>query len=317
MATCSPSSSAAISNVVRVAAGKRPTRCSKADRSRAVNGIASGRAARPSSCASDKPFGSSSRASGFPAASASSHSRTRSAAAGALSRRSRTAGSAAIPSSTRSGTPGASNVRASPSRTANSIATGSAPSLRALKTSASADAVSRNCASSIRHRSGASSAPAASRLSVAAETSKRSEPTDGASPSAPARRVRLRRGQLAQLGHDRAQQPVQAGEGEVRLHLDTRGAEHPPRAAALRGVPQQCRLARPGLAAQHEAAALAASRDLQQPVDRGALALTADQRPGRPLELRRRHPPIVEAREHSVQTGDRDWRNHRCLQAAH
>src|SRR6185436_1693037 len=108
-------------------------------------------------------------------------------------------------------------------------------------------------------------------------------------------------GQVAQHVNDRTQQPVQAGEGEVRFPLDSRGAEHPTRAAALRGVPQQCRLARPGLTAQHQTAALGAGRELQQPVDRGAFALTANQRPGRPLELRRRHPPIVDPGS----TGDR------------
>ena len=54
-------------------------------------------------------------------------------------------------------------------------------------------------------------------------------------PERSRQRGRLRLGQLAQLVDDRAQQPVQAGEGEVRLRLDAGGAQHPP-AAALRGV---------------------------------------------------------------------------------
>lgn len=55
-------------------------------------------------------------------------------------------------------------------------------------------------------------------------------------------------------------------------------------------MPQQCRLADPGLTTQHERAALAARRDLQQAPDCGAFALSANQRAGRPLELGRGHP---------------------------
>jgi hypothetical protein len=114
----------------------------------------------------------------------------------------------------------------------------------------------------------------------------------------------LRLGQLAQLLHDRAQEAVQAGEREIRLCLDTRGAEDGVAGGALGGPRQQGRLADPRLTAQHERAALAARRSVQQPVDGGAFELTADQRAGYPLQPGRGHPPIVKAGKPSVQTDD-------------
>ena len=80
--------------------------------------------------------------------------------------------------------PGASKLRSSPSRAAESSATRSASSRLIANISASCEERSSQCASSTTTNSGWASAAAASRLSVAAPTAKRSCASPGPSPSA-------------------------------------------------------------------------------------------------------------------------------------
>ena len=172
-------------------------RCRNAARSRAVNGSASGSSSRPASCPSDNAAGSSSSASGLPAASARSRSRTHGVASGADRPSSTDADSWSSPPRTSSPSPGASNRRRSPSRAANMITRPSAPSRRAVNTSEAADGTSSHWASSTRHRRGHSSAAAASSESTPAETRKRSAPRLGARPRAPSTASRCGSGNFA------------------------------------------------------------------------------------------------------------------------
>ena len=129
--------------------------------------------------------GSSSRASGFPAAlrnrvdSTSAEGRSSSRpVSNALA-----SSSASTPSSS-SGIPGASKRWISPSRTAISIAIRSASSRRATNSSASAEGPSSHWASSTQQRIGASSEASASRLNTPSETRKRSSTPSALSPNA-------------------------------------------------------------------------------------------------------------------------------------
>ena len=139
----------------------------------------------PESCSPDSEVGSSTRASGFPAAWIISRSATSSGtAAPAASVSSSRAASAVSGASARAGTPSGANVRPSLSRAANTTATRSAPSLRTATSTASAVAWSSHCASSMTQSTVASSAASVSTDRVASAARNGSTVTSSASPNA-------------------------------------------------------------------------------------------------------------------------------------
>ena len=128
--------------------------------------------------------GSSSRARGLPCVSATRRTRTSSARPSPRRSSSRAcAASGPRPASTIWGMPSGRKER-SPSRAANTIATRSAPSLRAAKSSASADAGSSQWASSTTHSTVLSSAAEVSIDSVATATRNGSTEGPSSSPNA-------------------------------------------------------------------------------------------------------------------------------------
>ena len=74
-------------------------------------------------------------------------------------------------------------------------------------------------------------------------------------PERPPQGVGLGRGQPAQPVHDRPQQLLEAGEGELGLGPGARRAEYPQVAGRLGRVGEQGALADPGLAPNHQGAA--------------------------------------------------------------
>ena len=171
--------------------------------------------------------GSSTRASGLPPVCLISRSRTSSATGTPPRSVSNAAAAAAsMPPTTSSGNSPLSNRRTSPSRAANSSATRSGPSLRATKSNAAVEASSSQCASSMTHSTGDSSAASASRLSVARKTRNRSPGRGVGFPERRPQRCRLPRGEVFDVPHHRAQQPLQRGERQRRLRLDALGPQH-------------------------------------------------------------------------------------------
>ena len=176
----SPAASAAATRSSRrVSGGSDCTRRRKLCSIRLGSSRASGRPKPPASSAGVSPRGSSSSASGLPRVSATIRSRTcASSPPGRTVSRSSRASYGASPSSTSSGRP-SSSWRAFGSRTANSMAIGSAASRRATKDSTDRDSGSSHCTSSITQTSGCSSATYERRLSAARPTRKLA----GAGPS--------------------------------------------------------------------------------------------------------------------------------------
>jgi hypothetical protein len=176
-----------------------------------LRAICSGSLARPASFASERHAGSSSSASGFPAASASSRSRTSGDSSRAERPSNRSAGPWSSPASSSPSSPGGSKRRRSPSRAANNITIPSASRRRAVNTSESADGTSSQCVSSIRHRIGRSSAAAASSDNTPAEIRNRSEPAAGVKPRAAATASRWgagTRGRWSTIGRTRLWSPA-------------------------------------------------------------------------------------------------------------
>lgn len=110
-------------------------------------------------------------------------------------------------------------------------------------TSASADGVSSHCSSSTGHRTGRTSAAAASRLSDAVETWNRSAPADGPSPSAPARAADCLSAispRWQRMGRTRPCKPAKTRSDSASTPLQTQN-RHPSRPVS--GVIQQGGLA--------------------------------------------------------------------------
>ena len=101
-------------------------------------------------------------------------------------------------------------------------------------------------------RPGPRSAYAASRLSVAAPTAKRSWARPPAERERALERERVRLGDLVEHRQRRAQQLEQRGERDLRLGLDAARAQHPHPGRSLGRVVEQNRLADPRLSHQRE-----------------------------------------------------------------
>ena len=183
--------------------------------------------AAPVSCSPDSVVGSSTRASGFPAAWVISRSATSSGTgAPAASVSSARAASPVSGVSATVGTSSGANVRPSPSRAANTTATRSAPSRREATRTASAVAWSSHCASSMTHSTGASSAASVSTDRVASATRNGCDRDVVRLAERGPQRSGLRRRKPVEDAEDGAQQPVQRGERQRRLGLHALGAQH-------------------------------------------------------------------------------------------
>ena len=95
-----------------------------------------------------------------------------------------------------------------------------------------------------------------------------------------AQRVALGVGQRVEPVEHRRAQLLQRGERQPGLGLHARGARDAAIGRPLGHVGQQRRLADPRLAAQHQRPALAGAHRVQQPVERFALAVTAQEHQG-------------------------------------
>ena len=113
------------------------------------------------------------------------------------------------------------------SRTANTIATGSASSRRATNPSTCAEASSSHCRSSTTHSSGCVSATSASSVSAARPTRKRSGAAPAVRPNATSQRLLLRRGQHVEAVEQRPAELVQPRERQLHLGLDARDLQRP------------------------------------------------------------------------------------------
>ena len=98
----------------------------------------------------------------------------------------------------------------------------------------------------------------------------------GAQAEGRAERILLRRGNVVEPVQQRRAQLVQAGEGQLRLRLDACRPDHPAAGRLAHQVLQQRRLADPGLPADHQGLADAAS-DAGRGVRRAAGARRTDQ----------------------------------------
>ena len=183
----------------------------------------------------------------------------------------------APPSPTRrsSGMPRPSKYVASPSRAPNKITTPSSASRRAVNASASLEAGSTHCASSITHNSGPSSATSATTPSVAAYTAKRS--TSPAPPRAASKARACTSGNSSARARHRTQQLQQPRKREIRLRLRPQRPQHPEASRASRGVVQQARLTNTRLATHNQRAAAARPSCVQQLIQPSLLARAADQ----------------------------------------
>ena len=157
---------------------------------------------------------------------------------------------ASKPISASVGTPSAVKVRTSPSRAVKISATGSACRRRAANSSASAEAVSSQCASSTTHNTGVVSAASLSMLSVARATRNGSSVGPVLLAERDPQRSGLRSRQPLEQRQHRPQQLVQPGERQRRLGLQPLRGQHPHarRAPHVRpGAGLTCRRrARPG-----------------------------------------------------------------------
>ena len=133
---------------------------------------------------------------------------------------------------------------------------GSASSRRAANTSASAETVSSQWASSIRHSSGSCSAAAASRPERADVDREALGAAPAASIASAARSAAAcGAGSSSRCPSTGAQQLVQAGAGQLRLGLHADGAQHPEAVVPCSHGPlEQGGLADARLAPQHERA---------------------------------------------------------------
>ena len=214
------------------------TRREEARSIRPASGRASGSPNPPASSAGVSPRGSSSSASGLPRVSATIRSRTRSSSrpgAADAEQRARVARRRAL----RPAAPAGRRARRSSagSRTANTIATGSASSRRATNASTCAEARSSHCASSTRQ----TQRPLLGRLGQQAQHREARPGTGpGGSPSLQAerhpQRVPLRCRQPLEPVEQRRAQVVQAGERELHLglHAAARATRQPAACVARR-----------------------------------------------------------------------------------
>ena len=179
-------------------------------------------------------FGSSTSASGLPAATASS--RRRVAAGRSAPSNARALASSSGPSAISVPSP----ANGPPSRWATIIATGSNSIRRATNASTSALAASSHCASSIS----ATTRPSpVSRFSAASPTRKWSGTVASASPSPDSSASRCGAGQPLHARQQRAQQPLERRERQRHLGLHARRRQHAP--ARARAPHQQRRLPDP------------------------------------------------------------------------
>jgi hypothetical protein len=161
---------AATRSSLRVSPGKSAICRRNLSSIRSTRGSGPGSPKPPVSSVSEPSRGSSRSASGFPLASPSTRSRTRSSSGHRITEASSSrAWASGRPSTVRSGSP----PRSAPgSRAAITSRAGSASSRRAAKANARSDARSSQWPSSIRHTSGRSSAASDNRLSTARPTRK-------------------------------------------------------------------------------------------------------------------------------------------------
>ena len=99
----------------------------------------------------------------------------------------------------------------------------------------------------------------------------------GAQPERRAQRVALRVGKRVEPFEEWRAQLMQSRERDLHLGLDAAGAHDAASRRTLDDVLQKGRLPDAGLPVQHEGAALAAPRRVQQPVERVAFASAAEQ----------------------------------------
>ncbi len=241
---------------------------------RSLSGRSRRSGARPASSSSVRAAGSSSRASGLPPVTPTSSSRT---TAGRSLSRSAAACAPRSPASESSGSPGASKCRASPSRAPMSTAIGSACRRRVTKTSASADAPSSQCASSITHKQRLRIGRRGQQAQDGHRDQEAVLDAVGGQPEGAPQSVALDLRQFVGEVDDRPQQLVQPRERQLRLGFDPGAREHPHPLGPRHRVLQQGGLADPRLAPHDEGAAARLPGRIEQAIDRLALALTAQQ----------------------------------------
>ena len=293
-----PSLTAATSSAVRVAAGRSPARAANARSRRVVSGSHTGSCTPWPSCR--KATGSSTSASGLPAASSSNRSRTAAGRPGARLSSSAAAAGAGSGSMCKPGSAASPRGLVKPSRIVAISRTGSNSSRRATNASTSQVARSSHCASSATTSTGASAAVSASRFSAASAARNGSGTACLGQPERRQQGVALRRGQLTEPGEHRAQQLVQPGKRKLclGLHAGGRQDQHPEVASALAGLTQQRGLADAGLAAQHQRATTLAHM-IEQLTQHPRLALAPDQRRNRPPNI----PKVDKSHAHTVTPG--------------
>ena len=241
---------------------------------RSVSGTSSGRPNPPASSTADRPWGSSSRASGLPRVSATIRSRTC--------------------SSTSPGSPEASSERACPHRARRARA----PASRGVPRCARGhehdrDRLREQPAGDERQRErGFLVEPlrivdrAEKRLLVGRirEQAERREADDEAirclavaDPERHAHCLALGVGQAVEPVEHRRAELVQAGKRELDLRLNSDRPQQPQVRRRIDRVVQQRGLADPRLSAHHEGAALPRARRAEQSVESGALRVAATQ----------------------------------------
>ncbi len=236
-------SAAATSRTVLAASGRPVSWLSNAARRRSVSGSG------PSGCAPASTRGSSSRASGLPAASASTRYRR---LAGRPSGSSSVAAWADRPFRVSAGRPAAvkAPVLAHSSSTIDSLS-----SRRAANSRASALARSSHCASSTTHSSGCSAASSASSDRTASPTRNRSGGPALASPRAPRSASAWTPGSASIRSRAGRSSRSSPANGQLGLLLDPGPADDPEAVRAPDHVADQSGLADAGVAPQHQRAA--------------------------------------------------------------
>ena len=96
-------------------------------------------------------------------------------------------------------------------------------------------------------------------------------------PEGPGQRGGLRLGKARQQVEDRPHELVQRSERELGLGLDPHGTQHPHPRRVLGRVPQQRRLAEPGIATDDQRTALRGPSTVDQALDSGTFRLSAEE----------------------------------------